>query len=146
MSELRSAINDALSKNDDYTADQLRNILSAACSYSSWYTLEDSSLVLDILSNIKKLTDNITDTAKRKLFDEAIEILEKDSDILHIVDKVVNYNPSNPNSDIETVSRAIESVLHALNDELMTVGKYNLFNEIKTTMMMYDNQQVNVVS
>ena len=146
LSELRSAINDALSKNDDYTADQLRNILSVACSYSSWYTLEDSSLVLDILSNIKKLTDNITDTAKRKLFDEAIEILEKDSDILHIVDKVVNYNPSNPNSDIETVSRAIESVLHALNDELMTVGKYNLFNEIKTTMMMYDNQQVNVVS
>ena len=146
MSELRSAINDALSKNDDYTAGQLRNILSVACSYSSLYTLEDSSLVLDILSNIKKLTDNITDTAKRKLFDEAIEILEKDSDILHIVDKVVNYNPSNPNSDIETVSRAIESLLLSLNDELRTVGKYNLFDEIKTTMMMYDNQQVNVVS
>ena len=58
----------------------------------------------------------------------------------------MNYNPSNPNSDIETVSRAIESVLQALNDELRTVGKYNLHNEIKTTMMMYDNQQVNVVS
>lgn len=146
LSELSSAINNASSRNDDYTADQLRHILSAACSYSSFHTIEDRSLILDILSNIKKLTDNITDATQRQLFDKAVDILEKNSDILHIVDKVVNYNPSNPDSDIETVSRAIESLLKALNDELRTVGTYNLFNEIKTTMIMYNKQQVDVVS